>query len=154
MKRLFAALAALAVLCVPAHSVAELLFEALPPLTVSKAPEFFAVGNFNGDAADDLVVVSPRDKDITLLLGGVGNGFTVGTVQHVGRQLNYVAVADLNQDGLDDIAVTDRGENGVWIFLGNGNGTLDQPYLVPVGREPLGIVVGNFDSANGNDMAG
>ncbi|MGH7787778.1 MAG: FG-GAP repeat domain-containing protein, partial [Candidatus Binatia bacterium] len=153
MRGWVAALATGAVLCAAGPVSAQLLFEALPPLVVSRAPEYLGVGDFNGDGADDLAVVSPRDKQVTLLLGGGLNGFATGTVtSRFGRQLRYMAVGDIDGDGELDIAVTDRGEKGVWVILGNGDGTLDEPQFSAVGTEPLGIAIADTDGINGNDI--
>jgi hypothetical protein len=148
-----ATLAAVAVLCASVPAQGQLLFEALPPLVVSRAPEYFGVADFNGDGVDDLAVVSPRDKELTVLLGGGTNGFSTGTVARFGRQLRFLAVGDLNQDGNADVAVTDRGDKGVWILFGNGDGTLDEPIFVAAGVEPLGIAIADFDLVNGDDIA-
>ena len=153
MRRWVAGLATVAVLCAVSPASAQLLFEALPPLVVSRAPEYFGVGDFNGDGADDLAVVSPRDKEVTILLGGGLNGFSTATVIRFGRQLRYLAVGDLNQDGLLDVAVTDQGEKGVWILIGKGDGTLADPVFVAVGSNPLGIAIADFNGADGNDLA-
>ena len=136
----------------PDFGLAQFQFEPREPLPVSRAPEYFTVGNLNGDAKDDLVVVSPRDKEITVLFGGA-TGFTTSAVRRFGRSLFKAAVGDLDGDGIDDIVVPDDAENGVWIIYSNGDNTLADPVFIEIGNDPRAAVIVDGDNDGDNDIS-
>ncbi len=137
---------------VPRPSAAQIVFRAGSSFPVAQSPRYFAVGDFNRDGIDDLAVSSPREKTVTVLLGGDPDGFKIGIAQSVGSIRNgRLAVGDLNGDGLLDIVVTDA-RWGLWVLLGNGDGTFRSPALVRVLGRSKGVAIGDF-GPNGNDLA-
>jgi len=127
------------------------------PISISKSPISAAIGDFNGDGIPDFVTVN-IDGTVSILTGSntgvlseaLGSPYTVG-VSPVG-----VAVGDFNGDGFQDIAVTNSQDSivNVSILLGNGDGTFFVSGLSPAtGRQPEGIVVGDFNGDGLQDLA-
>jgi len=52
-----------------------------------------------------------------------------------------------------DLAVVDQGTNSVQILLGNGDGTFQAPKAYPVGNEPSGMVLKDFNNDGFTDIA-
>src|SRR6266496_3998631 len=104
-------------------------FQAARSYLVHVSPVSVAVGDFNGDGLQDLVVANYDSSDVSVLLGN-GDGtfqlplnFPVGPP---GSAPNCVAVGDFNGDGHDDLAVANYGNatsTSVAVLLGNGDGT-------------------------------
>jgi hypothetical protein len=145
---------------------------------VGSQPRSVAVGDFNGDQKQDLVVTNENSRSVSILLGngdgsfGMAQNFDVGTNQ-VGVDLfpYWVAVGDfagpngIPPDGKPDLAVTIRTpDSRVLIFL---NTTVTScplpmcmvtfqppiPFVFPFFEDdPLSIAVGNFDPDGKQDL--
>jgi FG-GAP-like repeat len=128
-------------------------FAGAQPLLVSGEVGFLASADLNEDGRDDLIVVSPSSKDVSVLLGSdtSASGFTSGTVQNFGRALGQPAVGDLNGDGHDDVAVPDQSQ-GVWILIGDGAGRLATAYLVAFDAAPTSVAIADFDGESHADL--
>jgi hypothetical protein len=84
-----------------------------------------AVGDFNGDGIQDIVVAnynSAPSGTVDLLLGN-GDGTFQPPISIAVGWASSVAVADLNGDGKLDIVATNWSQGTVTVLLGNGNGT-------------------------------
>jgi hypothetical protein len=65
-----------------------------------------------------------------------------------------IAAGDLNGDKRPDLVVTAVGEpNGAYILLGNGDGTFQNPVLLPAGIAPFAAIIGDFNSDGKPDVA-
>jgi hypothetical protein len=64
-----------------------------------------------------------------------------------------VRAADLNGDGSRDVVVADEEGRGVWLFSGRGNGTLEEPVLLPVGLVPQALLVEDLNGDGAKDLA-
>lgn len=142
---------------VPARAVID-FFRSPELFTVSRVPEFFAVGDLNRDGLDDLALSARRSDELNFLISDGNNRFRFGTVQFTGRVLQELAVGDVNQDTLLDVVVADspgRGARGVWVSLGRGDGTFREPYFVNVdgARNPQAIALADFDVDGDVDIA-
>jgi hypothetical protein len=150
------------------NSISQAPLAAIPPVNFTasntypagNAPRAVAIGDFNGDGKDDLVVANTFSNNVSLFLGN-GNG-TFQPAQNIGSggQAFHVAVADLNGDGKLDLVVINRysAVSNVAILLGNGNGTFQVPSLINTGAydSVFGLVVdvngdGKLDIIVAND---
>ena len=98
-----------------------------------------AVGDFNDDGLDDLVVGAPGcngEDGLVEVFYGANGGFGVQadlTIEGDERLGNRVHVADLNGDGIDDLLIqelqrgTDENNGGLWIHPGSASGLSAEP---------------------------
>lgn len=115
-----------------------------------------AVGDFNGDMKQD-VVVADYWHDAAVVLPGDGAGgfgpaksFTVGSM---GSRPLAVAVGDFNGDMKPDFAVANFAVNSISVLLGNGMGDFSMPANFAVGSNPTSVIVGNFNDDLSLDLA-
>src|SRR5438034_1024114 len=112
-----------------------------------------AIGDFNGDAKQDLAVTDRFTNKVSILLGdGTGN-FGAPTTFATGFYPSSVAVADFNGDGSQDLVVTNYFSNNVSILLGDGTGTFGAPTNFATGPSPLSVAVGDFNGDGSQDVA-
>jgi hypothetical protein len=135
-----------------------------PPVSYAAGPSAaaVAVGDFNGDGKDDLVVSnrsSTLHGTVTVLLGNGDGTFRPGVAFEVGVPLpGRVAVGDLRGNGILDLVVAQT-LNGastnhlVTVLLGNGDGTFGAPVSYRVGAVPVAALVGDFDRDGKADLA-
>ena len=83
------------------------LFEGSLP-DVGASPTSLAIGDFNGDASDDIAIANYGSNDVTIILAKEG-GFVASKRSPfpVGEGPVTVLLEDLNHDGMDDIVTTD-----------------------------------------------
>jgi len=89
----------------------------------SAATSFMQVGDFNGDAKKDLLVLDSAGFEVLL---GAGDGtFGTGVDTSFNYSINSLAVGDFNNDGKSDVVVTTGYYNSpsLNIYLSNGDGT-------------------------------
>lgn len=108
-----------------------------------------AIGDFNGDGEQDIVVANG---------GGVSVSFGDGT-GHFSAPANFdtgssssVAVGDFNGDGKQDLAVTKDALDNVSIVLGDGAGSFGTPTNFTVADLPTGIAIADFNSDGKQDL--
>ena len=118
-------------------------------------PVFVAVGNFNGDGAQDLVVANNDSYgsgyNVSVLLADGSGGFEPQTTFEVGVDPRSVAVEDFNGDNIPDLAVANRSSNNVSVLLGDGSGSFGTQTTFGGGGEDL--AVGDFDRDGTPDLA-
>ena len=135
-------------------------FTASPGQTTASRPTScaLAAADFNGDGGLDLSVGNDIYGTFDILLGYGAGAFTEAANSPMFLSVlgqSSVAVGDLNGDGKLDLAIATQSTNGVTILLGNGDGTFT-PTSGPaptVGKQPQGIVAGDFNGDGKLDLA-
>jgi len=110
-----------------------------------------AIGDFNGDGIQDLVVPNYSDETVSVLLGNGDGTFQPQQTLAIGFAPGNVAVGDFNRDGKADMAIAHQPwDYEVTVLLGNGDGTFQPPQTYATGSQPYELVVGDF---NGDGIA-
>jgi len=142
--------------------------------TVGKNPVAMVTADFRNAGTQDLAVVNQTDNTLTVLLnqgtGAVpqfapptsgpvpmGTAWTSSTPAPAlaTGSLNAASTAANNNDNFADLLVADPVGNAVIVLLGDGDGTFKTPPApIPVGAQPSAIVVGTFNSKNGDSNLG
>ncbi|MEA2575616.1 MAG: hypothetical protein QOH93_2914, partial [Chloroflexia bacterium] len=117
-----------------------------------------AVGDFNLDNKQDLVVGNLNTNDISVLLGNGSGSFGAATVFTAGTQIVAVAVGDFNNDNKPDVLVANYGDDNVSVRLNTCAGPCGSPSFsvapdASVNDGPYFIVVGNFNGDTNLDFA-
>ncbi len=131
-----------------------LTFVGADPVPVTRRAEYLVPADLNRDGAADLVVVSPQNHNVQVLLGSTSSPSRFDPLApfDLGEEPKGAAVGNLNGDGIPDLAVADPGK-GVWILLGAGNGTFTGLSRIFVGESPTALAIADFDGVRGNDLA-
>ncbi len=132
---------------------------AVPQLAVGTAPQFLAIGDFNGDGIQDFAAVNYTTNNVSIRLGNGSGGFTSPLVPEivVGSGPTSVVIGDFNGDGKQDLATANNavGANNVSIRLGDGSGGFVSPAVpeVSVGSFPASVSIGDFNGDGVQDLA-
>jgi hypothetical protein len=117
-------------------------------------PDSVAVGDFNGDGRQDLVVANFGSNNVSILLGDGAGNFSVPTTFGAGREPISVAVGDFNGDGKQDLAVANFFFTmNVSILLGDGTGHFSAATTFSAGRDAYSVAVGDFNGDGKQDLA-
>jgi hypothetical protein len=127
------------------------------PITVGALPRAVAVGHFNGDAHQDLVVSNGGiSNDVSILLGNGDGTFTnaPGSPFFTGGAPFHAVIGNFNGDAYSDLAIALFGDGTVRIYLGNGNGTFTQSgAAISVGTFTSFIALGDYNEDTHQDLA-
>ena len=127
-------------------------FTAATNFGVGTAPTALAVGDFNGDARQDLAVANTTSNNVSILLGDGAGGFGAAVNFTVGSVPQSIAVSDFNGDGKADLAVANQSSNNVSILLGDGAGSFGAAVNFTVGSTPVAVFVGDFNADGKADL--
>jgi hypothetical protein len=141
---------------------------ALGPSVTYPVPGAFAVAlaDMNGDRASDVVALGgpvatggangngaasggaqggQYDGTIVYVLGNDGKG-AFGPADNVGMgYLSAIAVGDVDGDGKPDLAATNPNNGSISLFINDGSGRLSAPTSYSVGKNPVGVIIGDLD---------
>ncbi len=127
------------------------------------SPDALLKGRWNGDATDDLAVLSIYEKSLWIVLGTTDAG-GYETQEEYPTELNLsgqryapdsfsAAAADLNGDGIQDLAVVNHQKSDVSVLLGDGEGRFSSPQTTSVGYGPIFVATGDFNGDQKVDLA-
>src|ERR1700687_1024097 len=119
MALVCAALAVSSAVVAAAARAQDVSFIARRDFDAGGGPFSVAVGDFNGDGLQDLVVANGFSNDVSVLLGDGDGAFQEAQNFAVGSFPRSVAVRDFNSDGLQDLAVANLGSNDVAVLINN-----------------------------------
>lgn len=123
-------------------------------------PSDIVAADFTGDADPDLAITNAGSDDVTLLTGQPGGpGFASAGTSTVGDGPSAIASGDFNSDGDPDLAVANQAPGttaGTVSILLGGSGATFAPGSgspLPVGAEPLGLAMADFNADGNQDLA-
>ena len=138
------------------------------PLTFAagSVPVFLAVGDFNRDGRQDLVVAnygsnhyySDTVASTVSVLRGNGDGtFQAPQAFQAGSGPHGIAVGDFNRDGIQDLAVANLGPypqraTTVAVLRGRADGTFQAPQTFQAGIALTGVAIGDFNRDGLQDL--
>src|SRR6266851_2435330 len=147
-----AGLAACSVLVSAATQAQAVSFEEARNFEVGSRPLSVAVGDFNGDGVQDLVVSNRNSNNVSVFLGNGDGTFQAARNFNAGSTPSSVAVGDFNGDGWQDLVLAAETEVVV-VLLGNGDGTFGGAQWFGAGLAPFSVVVGDFNGDMRPDLA-
>lgn len=123
------------------------------PFTAS-GPSGVAVGDFDGDKRQDLIVGHSSDAKVGVLLGN-GDGTFKARIDTPAlfTGLGSVSLGDVNGDAKMDVCVSSSTSNNGIILLGNGDGSFKAPVLLANFDVNQGCVFADFNLDGKLDVA-
>jgi hypothetical protein len=118
-----------------------------------------AVGDFNGDAIDDLAASRNTADTVQLFFGSDIGTFASGSGIAVGTGPSALAATDLNHDGVSDLVVVNSGSATVSVITGSRGGSpmvsATYPVTTPAdsGANPRAISLADFNRDGILDIA-
>ncbi|MDQ4121863.1 MAG: FG-GAP-like repeat-containing protein, partial [Acidobacteriota bacterium] len=130
--------------CVPLGAPS---FAPAATFSVNSLPLFTAVGDFNGDGKQDIVVANSGANNVSVLLrNATNNGFETAVNYATGSTPRGVAVGDFNGDGKLDIATASFTTNNVSVLLRNAaNNAFNAAINYSLSSSPDSIAIGDLD---------
>jgi len=126
-------------------------------------PLSIVAGDLNKDGISDLVIANQGsfrsnyvDGSVSVLLSKGDGTFNAAVSYVAGTRPISVAVGDFDSDGKSDLAVVDYldvDSAPLWVLSGNDDGTFNGGFKYGVGRWPVSIAVGDFNSDGELDCA-
>jgi VCBS repeat protein len=121
--------------------------------TVGDSPRAVAIGNFDGDSDQDLVVASEANNRVSVLLNTGSGTFTGLTNLTPCSTPNALALGDFNGDSDPDIVAVNEGCNNVSVWLGASGAAFGSRTDFAVGALPDEIAAGDVNGDGLADLA-
>ncbi len=127
-------------------------------------PVSVIVRDLNGDGKPDVAATSSgtqgfvRQAQVTVLINNGAGGFNTGVDYPTGEGGGGIAAGDFNNDGQPDLVVssgfTQVGStlDGVAVLTNKGNGQFNAWTTFPAGQQSGGLVAGDFNTDNKDDV--
>jgi hypothetical protein len=113
-----------------------------------------AIGDFDGDGVQDLVVAGISSQELTSFRGRGDGRFDLMSRQALGGLSYAIASGDFNGDGIPDLAVTNNNLSaGLLVFAGTGSGSFVAAGSYALGGYPRKVVIADFDGDGIADIA-
>ncbi len=147
-----------AVTLIPGEGNGQFGTKSVTTLTALASNDLVA-GDLTGDGKAIDLAVGNDDGTVTLLTNDSAGNFTVSADPTVSAATTGLAIADMNLDGQNDVVTADggtdlsAGSDEVSVLPGAGSGTVGTAASFPVGSEPNGIVVADFNNDGRPDVA-
>jgi hypothetical protein len=109
-----------------------------------------AVGDFNRDRHQDLVLTDTSASTIAVFLGDGRGSFSRTATLPCGGDPRQISVADFNGDGVDDLV--DLESPSLTVRLGRGDGTFQGPGMTS-GVDAEAVVIADLDHDGHQDIA-
>jgi hypothetical protein len=110
-----------------------------------------AMGDFNGDGKQDLVIGGSYGL-VSVYLGNGDGTFQTPTDYSVGGFPIDVLVGDFNGDSKADLVVITTDDPGVSVMLGNGDGSFQSRVDYPAGNYPEKGAIADFNNDGNADL--
>ena len=133
--------------CSPAY------FDTPAAIQLSFSPTSLAIGDFNNDSNQDIMVAGDIIGSVYIYSGNGNGGFNYTNYLYLNTYLRALAVGDFNSDGKLDLATTNDYTSQVYINLGDGTGNFGPAHLANVGLNPIALAVADFNSDGFADIA-
>jgi hypothetical protein len=121
---------------------------------MGNGPRSVAVGDFDGDSDQDLVVANFLSNNLSVRLND-GTGHFSGTPATfaVGSGPEDIAVADFNGDSDPDVAVPNRNSDTVSVLLGIAGASFAPAATLAAGDGPGSVAIDDFNGDSDPDLA-
>lgn len=116
-------------------------------------PTALALGDFDGDGHEDMVVTHSTVVDRTTLALGRGDGSFAAASELLvtGESQTDVAIGDVNNDGRPDIVVTNQYTHDLTLLLNEGWGGF-RSIAIASTAQPQRVVIGDLDHDGAPDL--
>lgn len=128
-------------------------FASFAEVAAGPDPFEFAIRDFNGDTALDLLVGNTSFAGARFVAGTGAGTFAAPATVTTGTNVPAVLDADLDHDGIADLVLTISDADRLEILHGRGNGTFTPVDQVALSLYPQNGAVGDFNEDGTADLA-